>query len=66
MHILAFDDFGHLIIEKSRAETNHQTTPANRRIRGDMREIFKLLHGKYDTVTCQTYERTRGHVENMP
>ena len=54
-------------------------TLAYRRIRGDMIEIYKLLHGKYDSNTSNIInlykdhnklnERTRGHnyyVENMP
>ena len=47
-------------------------TPAYRRIRGDMIEIYKLLHGKYDSNTSNIInlykyhnklnERTRGHM----
>ena len=51
-------------------------TVAYRRIRGDMIELYKLIHGNYDRNTSNIInqykdhnklnERTRGHVENMP
>ena len=40
-----------------------------RRIRGDMIEIYKLLHGKYDSNTSNIinlYKDYRAYVENMP
>ena len=54
-------------------------TLAYRRIRGDMIELYKLIHGNYDRNTSNIINLykdlyqgtilrvvTRGHVENMP